>query len=474
MKSEKVLLTGRSNDQYREMMEELGELNCYCSGPFRLEREIDPGKKGWVNYIRERTWFEFFYESILATSQEKAERKKEVVDALEHAFRPMICAARRAAYREVDKYEKDGRNEEFVDMRSPHGRNMDDADNQLSLPENRVARSELGKEVAPSEYVRALEDLLGLYCNKVLGLVKPVGEVVCEFRPFQFPAATGSSDGVPHFHITKRPALEFAANNVIVGSVNALAVKKAEASATLKQALSAFKEAWHGAESRCPLPGPAQGSHDGNGLERAKILFPHATLMVANGLEHIENLVCIPDDVGRKHAFRFKDFGKNEWKKFYLEECRKMRGSVVRELYPNYYAPDPKNGGKMVPFYSNDNVDGAIEAAFELSSLSREDGRDPVSFMFAGLNEDAYGRILAGIDRLSNEKKIVQQQRSPEKSSSKPPLPEGIPTPARKVREIEKEKESTTSQSEKERTESPLLISDSDDENSSSEAEFTT
>lgn len=465
MKSEKVLLTGRGKDQYETVITELNNLNLSASGPFRLEKKIDQEKKCWIKYVRERTWFEFFYESLVATPQEKKQREQEVVDALEHAFRPIICAARRAAYQQAREYENKSCDGELIDAPLDYSRNMDDADDQMPSSQKLVSRKELLGEAPPPKYVDMLEDLLILFANKALGIAKPIDEAARRSHPFQLSRASGSSDRFEHFFLTKRPALEFYANNVIVGSVTALAVKKAEASATLRRALSAFKEVWRDAKSSCLLPGPDPEKHvlNGRGLKRVSILVPHAIFPVVNGLEHIENLVCIKDDVGRDYACRFKDFGKEDWKKFYLEGCGKMRGSVVRELYPSYYVTDEENGKKITPYYSDANVQGAIEAAFELSSLSREDGEDPVSFMFAGLNEDAYGRILEKINMLSNREQIARKKLATEKRSSLPKLPGDVPTPDRKARQIEKEKESNNGQFQKQKDSSSLLIGDDED-----------
>jgi hypothetical protein len=121
--------------------------------------------------------------------------------------------------------------------------------------------------------------------------------------------------------------------------------------------------------------------------------------MPVNGLEHIEKLVCIPDDINRMGIGGFNDLERKKWKEFYMAGCKSMHGSIVRELYPNRYISDSKNKGAVVPRYSENNIAGAVDAAFELTNPGRQDGENPVSFMFAGLNEVAYKKIQNEIEK---------------------------------------------------------------------------
>lgn len=422
MKKNGVLLTGRTDTQYYQLISELSKLHSNSSGSLRLTKKFDAVEKDWVIYLRPRTFSEFLYELIIAWPEERFAIKKEVNDALEHALRPIIAAARAAAYCDSDE-----RLEDYAKSTTPSNQekasDLNDHDNATALLSNAKAEDGPVVKVDPSEYVATLEELLDSLSKKALGIKSSVDKASLKINTCFASASTKIPARIPHFYITKRPALEFTANNVIVGSVNALSVGKASASRSLKRAFSAFKERWNGAKLECELPKFGKISNDNqlgqidddqikNNDESLKLLISHAALMSVNGLEHIERLVCIADDINRIGIDGFLDITREQSKNFYMAGCESMRGSIVRELYPNRYISDPKNKGALVPFYSDDNIAGAIDAALELTNPDQKSGKMPVSFMFAGLDDITYEEIKKQI-----------QDRPPARPAYNPELP---------------------------------------------------
>ena len=286
---------------------------------------------------------------------------------------------------------------------------LNDHDNAMTLLSNAKAEDGPVVKVDPSEYVATLEELLDSLSKRALGIKSSVDKASLKINTCFGSASTKIPAGIPHFYITKRPALEFAANNVIVGSVNALSVGKASASRSLKRAFSAFKEGWSGAKLECELPKFVRKSNENqtekndddqikNNDTSLELEIIHAPLMSVNGLEHIERLVCIADDINRTGIGGFQNLAREKWKNFYMAGCGFMRGSIVRELYPNRYISDPQDKGAPVPFYSDDNIAGAVDAALELTNPSKKNGKNPVSFMFAGLDDMAYEKIKNEIE----------------------------------------------------------------------------
>lgn len=404
MKKNGVLLTGRTDTQYSQFISELSELQHASSGALRLTKKFDTVKKDWEIYIRPQTFPEFLYELIIAWPEDRYAVKKEVHDALEHAFRPIIAAARAAAYRHSLEQSKD-------DAKSPMPVNqgkassLNDQDNATTLLNDAEAEDSPVVAVDPSDYVPILEGLLDSLGKKALGIKSSVNKASLKITTCFASASTNIPAGTPHVYITKRSALEFTANNVIVGSVNALAVGKANAGASLKQTFSAFKKEWDSAKLQREIVLPQfvnknsenqlvqdddQIKKNDQGMELKVI---HAPLMSVNGLEHIEKLVCIPDDISRTGVGGFKDLEREKWKEFYMAGCKFMHGSIVRELYPNRYTSHSQKKGAVVPWYSEANIAGAVDAALELTNPGRQDGISPVSFMFAGLNDKAYEEI---------------------------------------------------------------------------------
>lgn len=450
MQSIKVLLSGRTDNQYEELLKGLSSLHEEANGPLRLEKEFNVVKKNWVVYVRARTWSEFFYEFICTYPEEKAEIRKEVLNALEHAFRPMIAAARGAAFRESNEQPQEEITQWANNSESRYEGTLDDEDHADRLPPNAVKKQDnSAQKVQPSDYVQILEALLDTLKWKALGVKPPVDKAREKMNASVSSESPNLSADMQFFDFTQLSALDFVANNVIVGSVNALKAGKNNpgSSSSLKRAISAFKKEWNGAKLKCRLPYPVAETVNSHNLPRDKIALSQASLIPVNGLEHIENLICIPDDVRRNHESRFKGFGRAEWKDFYLAGCKTMRGSIVRELYPSFYAKDEMNSGKMIPYYSDANVEGAIDAALELSSSSRADGENPVTFMFAGLSDRAYAKVQDAMDK----RRAVMPRRV---------VPDDAPTPIRKVRELQGNEEISVVKYERQETDSSLSISD--------------
>lgn len=316
-------------------------------------------------------------------------------------------------------------------------------------PNDAEIEDDLTGEVKPSEWVGAVEELFESLRRKALGMKSAGENIALQVNPFADPARNNLSDIKRHFYITKRSALEFTANNVIVGSVNALTAGKAKASSSLRRAFSSFREGWSSARHSCSTPYSDFATPNEPQL---KTKVPHATLMSVNGLEHIENLVCVADDVKRNGIAGFMDLEREKWKEFYIAACRSMRGSIVRELYPNYYAPDPKNNMLLIPCYSEANIAGAVDAALELTDPGRQDGKDPVLFMFAGLNKDSYQRI-------ENEMKLrlAESAEPPER----PTYVDSLPTPGKERSEYERKRKLPASGDGIDQDQS-LLIDDDD------------
>lgn len=171
MQSKKVLLSGRTKDQYEELLTGLLNLQEKANGPFRLEKEFNAVQKKWVIHLRTRTWSEFFYESICAYPEEKAAIKKEVINALEHAFRPMILAARGAASSDF-KIKPQGDINRRVSSNKSQGQGTHDDEDHADISPTNADKiyDDSSATVEPSQYVQIMETLLDQLKRKTMGV----------------------------------------------------------------------------------------------------------------------------------------------------------------------------------------------------------------------------------------------------------------------------------------------------------------
>jgi hypothetical protein len=235
------------------------------------------------------------------------------------------------------------------------------------------------------------EDICPSLCKnylkwKVLGRDEPGGEtqVAVPGNALTFNGLFTVPEGVS---ISTCSALQVIAHHVVVSNVGAISFPKVIPYSPLKRALEKFATAWADWKMTS-LP----SIFDNTNLKKKEINVSRYAVSSAR-IKHIQNLWCIPDDVNRNFSDCLASQPAAVWEEFYTQVCQPSKGSIVLELYPDYYFDEPMASNERKPYYSDENLSGAVNAAKTIRLLGREEGQGPVSIMFAGMNDDTYKRM---------------------------------------------------------------------------------
>jgi hypothetical protein len=372
-----VQISGVSQSQREQFLDQAKELLDTTRGALRLSEVSDKKTKQKVLYLRERTWGEFFLEKLILTPQEMEDVQNEVLAAIELAFFSIAEEPKGQTRNEPGRSETDyvpcldelangmlpkpisDGNDEAI------GSDMDLSICKESLRSKVLEKDESDIETQPTKlgHVRTF--------NGLLTVPKGISVSTC-------------------------PALQVIAHNVIVGSVGAVSVREVSPYSALQKALQAFKSVW----SELPLKGiPTYSGPNEHG--KCKIFVYKENLVCKSGLRHIQKLICIPDNGNRANNNINPLAAQNQifWESLYENLCCDKEGSIVVEIYPDYYKNDQQALGEKIPYYSEENIKGAVTAAIKVREKMRKDGKEPVSIMFAGMDQRTYTRIS---DELQN------------------------------------------------------------------------
>lgn len=349
-------------------------------GPLRLADIIDKEKKEKILFLRERTWGEFLLEKLILTPQEMEDLQNEVLSAIELAFsslaeEPKACEekkSRATREREVPCLDesadviglKNSDNDDYNDKEMGAGAHASTAKDQLIFRVLHKKKSTFEFKAAANGRIRSL--------NGLVAVPKGISVSTC-------------------------PALQVIAHNVVANNINAERISKVERFSPLERALEAFQAGWRALGSRSPV---ATGSYCKMPLDR--------------GLRHIQNLYCLADEVGRDDKSVFENQDEKFWKDFYLKVCGSLNGSIVMELYPDFYEKDKKTGDSL-PRYSEENIKGAVAAAFKLGENDRGGKREAFSFMFAGMSL-AVSRKICDQIRIRSQRLMEDESQKCDKS----------------------------------------------------------
>lgn len=347
-----ISITNQSESQ--QFLKGTEELLSTSQGPLRLRRTSNKNSGQEILFLRERTFCEFVVEKLFMSSQRMADMQNETLAAIELAFFPLTSECRNAVV--------------------PYS-SGNDSNNDSSLIARRSSfMAALLKDELKS---RVLERKVSYF----------------ETQAPKLESINGLCTIPKGFSVSTCPALQIIAHNVVVGSVGAVSVT-VEPYTPLASAVEAFKDAWGGLKKKSiPLsPSKAEGNQTSNTIV-------HDVLPREIGLRHIQKLMCIADDRRRNETHPLAKKDQKFWKTFYRGRCESMEGSVVRELYPDYYIPDRNAPDGRKPFYSDENINGAIDAAAAIRAEMRQGGKEPLSIMFAGMDIVTYKRMCDELRR---------------------------------------------------------------------------
>lgn len=358
-----VRISGVDKSERNTFLDEFEELLGKTKGPFRLSKIADEKNHRQVLFLRERTWGEFFFEKLILTPQKMQDIQNEALAAIELAFFLLEEAPKGQAEKESSKSE-----ENFVPC-------LDE------LADGMPSRNSSDSSYEPMGY-----DINFSVCKDMLKcrvLDKDDSEI--EMQPTK-PGCIRTSNGlltVPKgISVSTCPALQVIAHNAVVSSVGAVSVRRVQPYSVLQRAVEAFKSAWGDLPVKT-LPKRGEGG----------IFIYKENLMSKAGLRHIQKVMCIPDDKKRDDKSALAGAGQRCWESLYENCCRNAEGSVVLELYPDYYENDQKALGGRRAFYSQANIKGAVDAAVKVRKEMRGNGKEPVSIIFAGMDQNTYTRI---------------------------------------------------------------------------------
>jgi hypothetical protein len=394
-----VRISGANKPEGNQFLQQVKQLLDTAQGPLRLSRisEKDSGQE--VLFLRERTWGEFFLEKLIRTPQEIEDIENEALAAIELAFFPFI--SERGSAELASSIENDGRGKASFSSID------NDAENDRDL-----------KKAGLSLIRDMFKDEL-----KLKVLEKPMRDDGTQYldnetQKLTFKSMNGLCAVPKGLSISTCPALQVVAHNTIVGSVGAVSVPGIQRYSPLERALNAFRTAWRGLETKSIPLSPATGR-----ANQTSNAIVQDVLQRKRGLRHIQELRCIADDINRDEGHPLANQNQNFWEQFYLQGCETMEGSVVRELYPDYYVADRNAPNGRKPFYSENNIKGAIAAAAAIREEQRQGGKEPVSIMFAGMDMETYERMCQELQRVD-----VLTHNAPRKPPH-PQLPDKLLTP---------------------------------------------
>ena len=361
-------ISGISQTQCQQFLGQAKKLLDTTRSALRLSEVFDKKTEQRVLYLRERTWGEFFLEKLLLTPQEIEDIQNESIAAIELAFFSLAEQSRVRSEENSNKSE-----EASVPC-------LDDLADEI-VSENQKTRND--KNLGDNTDINLCKDFLRW---RVLGEDEP--EVETQFAELGNVLTFNGLFTVPEgVSISTCPGLQVIAHRAVVRSIGAVSLPKVTPYSPLERASEAFANAW-AAWKLTSLP--CSSINPNNGKEEITVSAYH--LESQRGLKHIQHLQCIPDNRNRSVDDCLANQPEAVWTEFYSQGCGPVEGSIVFELYPDYYI-GKIGGGEKLPFYSDENIQGAIAAANKIRSQVKQKGKGKASIMFAGMDNDTYTRM---------------------------------------------------------------------------------
>lgn len=360
--------------QRKDFIDRAKKLLDEIPGALRMSVVFDKTTEQKVLYLRERTWGEFFLEKLILTPQEMEDVQNEALAAIELAFFSIAKEQSGQVENESRKIEKDSIlciND--LDNRVPSGNPGDSCDDSMGFDMHESQCKEL---------------LRSRILNRDTSDIDMESSKPCHGRTFN-----GLLTVPKGISVSTCPVLQVIAHNVVVNSVGASSVRNVRPYSALQRALQAFKSALD------DLPKKTPPKREGD-----NVLVYKENLECKAGLRHIQKLMCTLDDRNRHNQDFIALQRQDRWQSFY-ESCCNAEGSVVLELYPDYYENDQNAPAKKRPFYSKKNIEAAVAAAVKVRENMRNNGKEPVSIMFAGMDQATYVRISNELNNVNPERK---------------------------------------------------------------------
>lgn len=392
-----VCISGIDKSKRQDFLNEASTLLQTVHGPLRLTKVKGNKPDEQILFLRERTWGEYFLEKLIRTPQEMTDIQNEVLAAIELALFPLTDEA-------INGAEK--RKNEASDEKVPC---LDDFQEKKSLddPSGSISDDEI------NGYAISVDMCREWLRSRVLEEENSHIEIPRGGIQKSIKSSNGLFTVPKGLSVSTCPALQVIAHNVITGSVGAVSVPEIQPYSPLDRAVKAFKTAWHGLKKKSiPLPPSKENPNQTNPVVVLDVL-PRK-----RGMRHVQKLMCIADDRCRNDTHPLAGKEATFWKEFYANGCEPMEGSIVRELYPDYYKDDRNAPGGRKPVYSENNIKGAVAAAVAIRAKQFKNRKEPVSIMFAGMDQDTYDSMCAELERIDTER---------DKANSVPPAREKFP-----------------------------------------------
>jgi hypothetical protein len=379
-----VCISGIDKSKRQDFLNEARTLLQTVHGPLRLTRVKGNKPDEQILFLRERTWGEYFLEKLIRTPQEMTDIQNEVLAAIELAFFSLTDETIKVTEKGGAEKRKNKAGEEEVPCLDESGGKKSLDGSTASISDDEISGDAINLDTCRGSLrSRVLEE-----GDSHTNTPRPEIQNIIK-------ASNGLVTVPKGLSVSTCPALQVIAHNVIVGSVGAVSVPKIQPYSPLGRAVEAFKTAWHGLEKKSiPLTPSMQNS---NQINRVVV---RDVLPREGGLRHIQKLICIADDRRRDESPGLAKENQKFWKGFYRQGCETMEGSVVRELYPDYYVIDQNAPCGRKPFYSEANIKGAVAAAVEIRAVQLKSGKEPVSIMFAGMDSDTYKKMCDELNRI--------------------------------------------------------------------------
>lgn len=357
----KLRISSLSNSEREEFLNQAKELLSKTQGTLRLSKVDEDKSKEKVLYLRERTLGEFLLENLIRTPQQIEDMQNEALAAIEFAFFSL------------DEMAGERIGNVLRASKENAGSCLDGFSNRIVPGNSKTENNE-----------RPFDDMNTGLCKeylkwRVLGKKEPESEtqIAQPGNAMTFNGLFAVPEGVS---VSTCPALQVIAHNVVVSSCNPERVRKVERFSPLERALEEFKVGWRALRRKSSV---SSGTC--------------YKMPIAPGLRHIQNLFCLADDINRPERNVLANQNEEFWEKFYMSACQSLTGSIVMELYPDFYKSDERSGAK-VPHYSEMNIKGAVDAAFKLRLKKGSGGQKPISFMFAVADETVAKAIKKELD----------------------------------------------------------------------------
>lgn len=365
-----IKINGKLVRNAKELVSEVNELCRNSNGPIRKETEIDAGSGRTIVHFRTRKISEYLFEKIICNVKEKKDIKNECRSSIAHIMSPLINKAA------ADEIGQIGRNslviEDEMESSLP-GLSGQKKSEEKDIGNESPRRNSGSNSASAKELRECFEKLDGKVFKKK---ANEIGSFTSKIRSklglFQVPEGLS---------VSICPVLQCIANNAIVSSVGAQSLSCVRTGTPLGRALKDFAKAWKVFTKDQKSQSESYGE-----------------LPFTAGLQHIQHLLCLGDSTERGRSGQFFDQSQWKWEAFYLELLTPMQGTVVLQLYPDFYEDDLSVASGKVPYFSENNIAGAVKAAIKMNSKYRKDGRPPISIMFAGVNGIVANAIAKNIE----------------------------------------------------------------------------